>query len=61
MHFTTKNAVGKTINLNLFEEEKFNFKYNGKKLPNNTLKDYKITNDTEIVTLEVVENENITY
>lgn len=56
IHFETQNSVGKTVNLNL-EDKEYDFKYEGKILKKDTIKNYKIKSKFDKITLEVVKPE----
>ncbi|QXP58266.1 type VI secretion system tube protein TssD [Olleya sp. HaHaR_3_96] len=53
----TQNGIGKIIDINL-SNTKHNFKYNGKNIDNDLLKDVSITSDTLKLELEIIEEQN---
>ncbi len=54
----TKNMIGERIDLN-FNNKTFNFKYQNEVLENDLLENYLINSETEEITLEVYEDEEI--
>ena len=53
LNIETLNRIGDTITINL-EDKTHDFKYNGQILPNDTIRDYSISNDSEKIELEVI-------
>ncbi len=56
LHIETKNRIGHIITINLDDNE-HDFKYNGAVLKNDTIKDFTIGNNLEVIELEVIEQQ----
>lgn len=57
VHLQTENTVGKTISFSLNDKNQ-DFKHNGVILQNDTLKNYPINSDIELIELEVIDQQN---
>ncbi|MTI31958.1 type VI secretion system tube protein TssD [Xanthovirga aplysinae] len=53
----TKDLAGKTININLSQEENVSFKYQGNLIADDVLRDYAVQSEKDEIELEVVERE----
>jgi len=56
LNIETKNAIGERLTISIPDKE-HDFKLNGVRLTNDTLRDYTISNDLEQIELEVIEEE----
>jgi hypothetical protein len=56
LNIETKSLIGKLITISLNDKE-VDFKYKNEILPNDTISNYKITNDLDKLKLEVIEQQ----
>ena len=57
LNIDTKNLIGELLTISL-NDKNVDFKYKGEKLGNDTISDYKIGNNLEIIELEIIKHED---